>query len=255
MVDESDSVYVIARDTTAGRTDTTTVPVRDGRALIREIRHDSGASLMVELARSDGVIVQSLLLPHRRAGDGVLRFHSFQAGSNVLGADHWALVVPPGAFVHGVLRTEYDAYWDDETVAYAATPSWGDPRTGWMSLGTLSTPAQGRLRSDSLSFTAPQAPGPYHVVIVAGPESNAAFLLSATNWVLESPVWGDGNDVKGWPVTKIEAAMRDGRATSQVRRKRGGQVVYSQQTWLVTAFRVVVDSRVGSARATATIAP
>ncbi|HEX4933317.1 MAG TPA: hypothetical protein VFV33_09075, partial [Gemmatimonadaceae bacterium] len=149
--------------------------------------------------------------------------------------------VPPNTFVHGKLTISYDTYYLDETVAYAGTTTWGDPEKAGYSFGVLSTPEVGRVRVDSIGFMTPAAPGTYHLVLVAGAESNADYLLSATNWTSGRPLWGDGNDVARWSEEKLAAAMRDGHVATVFRRTQAGQPPTYMQLVLAAAIRIIVD--------------
>lgn len=63
----------------------------------------------------------------------------------------------------------------------------------------------------TVRFTLPPAPpGHGHLVLVFGAEDSAAHLMSATNWAVGPPVWGDGNDLAGMPEADVQAMRRTG---------------------------------------------
>lgn len=109
----------------------------------------------------------------------------------------------------------------------------------------LSTPTEWRSREDPLTFTAPEAPGEYFIVVLAGPEEGEQFLLSGTNWVMREPVWGDGNDVADWPRETLRRVVegRDVPVHTRSLRMTEGRPSRQPARHYPVAIRIVVDAK------------
>ncbi|MBK8058750.1 MAG: hypothetical protein IPK33_13120 [Gemmatimonadetes bacterium] len=144
----------------------------------------------------------------------------------------------------GVLTVEYASRFLNETLVYAWTPTWGTPAREARRFGMLSTPTEWRSREDPLTFTAPETPGEYFIIVLAGAEEGEHFLLSGTNWVMREPTWGDGNDVADWPRETLRRVV-EGRdvpvLTSSLRMTEGRRSIQPDRHYPI-AIRVVVDA-------------
>ncbi len=63
-----------------------------------------------------------------------------------------------------------------------------------------------------MRFIAPEAPGPYHIVIVGAAQKTAAQVASGTAWAHGAPVWENGTDVAAWPESLLARASGSGSA-------------------------------------------
>ena len=178
-----------------------------------------------------------------------LQFISAELAGRTLDPADPELHVRPSAIVTGFVTVEYSSTFAEATIWFGATPTWGDPETSYTSFGALSTPARQRSRTERISFTAPVSPGRYYYLLLWGPESNAAFLFSGTNWTMGSPRWGDGNDVARTPSPVIEKSMRTGWLPVRLYKDFEGVRGYYVQPTAAAAIRVIVDSanRLGAA--------
>lgn len=239
-----DTIDVVIRDPTTDRVDVTSEPIRNGRAVFASVRAAQSAFFTAAVRRrgeDDSMLVQ--LLPVDSATVR-LKLESYRTEFGVVTPDHPTLRVPPGTPVSGALTVLYTTRMSDETIVYAWTPTWGDPKEVGEAIGVLSTPFIDRPRTDPITFIAPKKEGTYYIVIAASAETEARFLLSQTNWLMKEPRWGDGNDLATWPAEQVERAMNGKITASQVLRRQDGEQRYSAGIIGVTAFRVVVDAHI-----------
>lgn len=239
-----DTIDVVIRDPTTDRVDVTSEPIRNGRAVFASVRATQNIFFTAAVRRrgeDDSMLVQ--LLPVDSATVR-LKLESYRTEFGVVTPEHPTLRVPPGTPVSGALTVLYTTRMSDETIVYAWTPTWGDPKEVGEAIGVLSTPFIDRPRTDPITFIAPQKEGTYYIIVAASAETEARFLLSQTNWLMKEPKWGDGNDLATWPAEQIERAMNGKITASQVLRRQDGEQRYSPGTIGVTAFRVVVDAHI-----------
>jgi hypothetical protein len=108
------------------------------------------------------------------------------------------------------LTFEYTTTGATANYVVAAAPSWVPPREGTIRVAGLPRPV--RLAWQTVRFVLPPAPaGHRHVVIAFGAEDTADHLMSATNWTVGLPVWGDGNELAELPEAQVQALWRTGR--------------------------------------------
>ncbi len=123
------------------------------------------------------------------------------------------LVLNAGVRTVVELDLRYTSPWMSASVMLAGVPSWGDPATSWIELGSFATPARNATRFTMVPITAPAKPGRYRLLLVLGAESDAAHIASGTNWAAGAPRWGDGNDIAHWGEAEISLARRTGHVS------------------------------------------
>ncbi len=246
----SDTISFLLLDRRTNRVDTTVRTMNGGRVefvdVVGSTDVDAGVNFpqdAIVLSRRTGART-SVRLAGSKGSENTLRLVSFALDGATLTATRRTLRAPPNTFVHGWLRVEYATYGVDETIVYAATPTWGRPEREGFAIGVLSTPTVGRQRTDSLGFRTPTLPGDYYMILVAGTETDALFLLSQTNWVLRTPVWHDGNDIAAWSPAQIDQSIRSGYVEASILRLFQGKRVRLRSQVSATAFRVIVDPKV-----------
>lgn len=94
-----------------------------------------------------------------------------------------------------VLTFEYTTVWATANYVVAAAANWTDRQAGVIRLVGLPSPVRRAWRTVGFTVPAPKVAGEYYIVIAMGAEDSADHLLSATNWTLGTPRWGDGNDL------------------------------------------------------------
>jgi len=244
VANDGDTIDVTLRDTVSGESRTTTQTMMAGRVTFQRLLGANVRMANAVVRRRDAD--DSLLVRVRWGEDGGVRLRlvSFRAGDGEVAPRHPSLRVPPGAEVSGVLVVEYASHFMNETLVYAWTPTWGTPAREARRFGMLSTPTEWRSREDPLTFTAPETPGEYFIIVLAGAEEGEHFLLSGTNWVMREPTWGDGNDVADWPRETLRRVV-EGRdvpvVTSSLRMTEGRRSIQPDRHYPI-AIRVVVDA-------------
>ena len=219
------------------------VPLVGGRAEFPKTGVQARGPIVLEFATTRGhAKVRVPFGDADRSRDHPLKLLSGELGGRTLDPANPELHVRRSAQVSGSVSVEYTSTFADATIWFAATPTWGSPRTSYASFGALSTPARARSRTERIQFTAPAQPGRYYYLFVWGPESSAEFLLSATNWAIGAPRWGDGNDIASTPIPVIEQAMRTGWLLPKVYKDFEGGRRYHEQRVAIAAIRVIVDS-------------
>ncbi len=124
-----------------------------------------------------------------------------------------SLRVAPGAPIDGVVQMEYSAPWPAASVWVGVTPTWGDPQQVGRELTPLVTPVRWDVVDLPVSYMAPTTPGRYWLLFAMTAEPSGGYVLSNTNWSLNRPIWGDGNDIAQSSDSLIEAANKRGLAT------------------------------------------
>ena len=219
------------------------VPLVGGRAEFPKTGVQARGPIVLEFATTRGhAKVRVPFGEPGRSRERPLKLLSGEFGGTTIDPENPELHVRPSAVVSGSVSVEYTSTFADATIWFAATPTWGNPKTSYASFGALSTPARGRSRTERIEFTAPAQAGRYYYLLVWGPESSAEFLLSATNWAIGAPRWGDGNDIASTPTPFIEQAMRTGWLLPRFYKNFEGVRRYHEQRVAVTPIRVIVDS-------------
>jgi hypothetical protein len=198
-------------------------------------RRGSEDSLLLHIAPPGAVTTRLRLVAYRTAAGDVTQ-------------ERPTLRVPPRARIDGVLRVMYTTELVDETIVYAWTTTWGDAASSTRTIGVLSAPFTDRVREDFLQLDAPSAAGEYFVIVVAGTETDADFLLSRTNWVMGKPVWGDGNDIATLPRASLMSGLRGEEVAGTVLRRHEGAEKYLPEPMSLVVIRVVVDPAIAATR-------
>ena len=107
------------------------------------------------------------------------------------------------------LTFEYTTNSATANYVVAAAPNWVPAPEATIRLAGLPRPVQGAWQT--VRFTLPPAPaGHRHLIVLFGAEDSADHLLSATNWTVGLPIWGDGNDLVNLPQDRVHAFRRTG---------------------------------------------
>lgn len=240
--DERDTVDVILQNVAPFPPDTTSLPLVGGRATFGTIRAHSAERVAWVRKRGERDSLP-VVVAWRENMRVRLKLISWAIGAGPVTPEHSTVRVPPGASFGGTIRIDYESHWLDATVVLAATPTWGDPEQVGFRMGMLSGPTHGRERQDPLGVVAPTVPGEYFLILVAGPETDAPYLLSRTNWTYGRPVWGDGNDVARWPREALLEAMRGQPVQSEFLRPYGGGT-RTEDPLHPIVIRIIVDPSV-----------
>ena len=164
----------------------------------------------------------------------------FLTGGTLNGVDISSrrVVVQPGEAVSGTVTLQYTSQFQGpSTVTLAATPTWGDPATSGIDLGTLSTPAGNGTVSVEVDFVCPWTLGSHHLLFAFQQQYTADHVLSMTDWLGGAPVWYDGNDIADWNAFQLQQLSSQGRVT--------GSLLNASDTYVsvgvpATALEVVV---------------
>ncbi|MDQ8157694.1 MAG: AAA family ATPase [Gemmatimonadota bacterium] len=120
-----------------------------------------------------------------------------------------AVRVVEGDSIRVQLTFEYTTTGATANYVVAAAPDWVPAPEATIRLAGLPRPVQGAWQT--VRFTLPPAPvGHRHLIVVFGGDDSADHLLSATNWTVGLPVWGDGNDLVDLPHDRVHAFSRTG---------------------------------------------
>lgn len=240
--DARDTIDVVIWDDSLRWADTTSLPMTGGRATFETVRARTIPLKGLAVVRRRGARDS---LPVRIAWQDTLplrlKLVSWSTNAGTVSPQHPTIRVPPGARIEGALRMRYSSIYVDATLVYAATPTWGDPSRMGRTIGMLSAPTAPRLRADPVSFEAPDAPGEYFFILIAGAETETQYLLSRTNWVVGKPVWGDGNDVAQWPREDLLRLMRGEAARAKILQIYDGALEFKENVYSAIVVRVVVD--------------
>lgn len=133
-----------------------------------------------------------------------------------VGGDSARLEVPVNALIEGVIQFSYSATWPAASVWVAMTPTWGDPESSGRELQPLTTPVHYEVVDLPITVLSPARPGRYWILVVIGAEPSGGYLLSNTNWLLETPMWGDGNDLASLPDSLLERSRALGEVNVDV---------------------------------------
>ena len=147
-------------------------------------------------------------------GSNRVRLAEAQFGSQRVRGPNASITVERGAMISGVLQIQYTADWPAASVWLSMTPTWGDPKQFGRDLSPVPTPVNQDIIDMSIGVQAPKEVGHYWLLFVIDAEPAGGFLLSRTNWTLEEPVWGDGNDIANLPDSTIRRANQDGAIVS-----------------------------------------
>jgi len=120
-----------------------------------------------------------------------------------------AATVTAGDSIRVELTFEYTTTGPTANYVVAAGPSWDQSPGATIRIAGLPRPVQGAWQT--VRFVLPPAPaGHGHLVIAFGAEDSADHLMSATNWAVGPPVWGDGNDLVGISEAEVQSLRRTG---------------------------------------------
>lgn len=203
----------------------TVLPVREGRARFDQATLLNVGEGPVRLAFTyPGVPALMLEVPHLE--DRLLVSALFLEQGSVNGRPvtprQRSLRVMAGESLTIELDLRYTSPWPAANVVLGATPSWGDPATGFVRLASLVTPGVDYGAHARFTVRAPDAPGAHRILLAMGAEENVGYLLSGTNWSVGRPVWGDGNDVAHWSADQVAEANASGSAPTRMLSHRDG---------------------------------
>jgi len=197
-----------------------TVVVENGTAVFTNLRVRTTDSVVALVFESEGVRPIDFELARGSYGDADprtesrLRLAEGQFGSQRIRGPNASIAVQPGAMISGVVQVQYSAPWPAASVWLSMTPTWGDPRKLGRDLRPMPTPVAQDIADMAVSVQAPMTAGRYWLLFALDAEPSGGYLLSRTNWTLQEPVWGDGNDIASLPDSAIRRANGDGVITS-----------------------------------------
>lgn len=131
------------------------------------------------------------------------------AGQRVFGANA-SISVTRGASITGIVQMQYSAPWPTASVWAAMTPTWGDARTVGHDVTPVATPVNEDVVDLPVDVVAPDSAGHFWLLFAVDAEPSGGFVLSRSNWTLNTPRWGDGNDLASLSDSVIRLANRDG---------------------------------------------
>ncbi len=192
-----------------------------------------------------------------RLGTNRVRLAEAQFGSQRVRGPQARIDVERGAIISGVVQLQYTANWPAASVWLSMTPTWGDPQEMGRDLSPVPTPVAQDIIDMSIGVPAPTKAGHYWLLFTITAEPAGGFALSRTNWTLNEPVWGDGNDIASLPDSVIRRANIDGaiesplalpatmaraeqRCDESTRRVRGVPVRYCPAELALFGIEVVV---------------
>ncbi len=189
-----------------------TVAAVRGRAVFPDLRTPLDARVRLEFLASGYQRVTSDVLEF---GPGTFpsRLELTRAVVNdvTLDPESRTLVLAPGDSLTGMVDLRYTSKWPAAAIMLGVTPTWGDRRTAFVTLGPLVTPVEDQPQSVHIAFVAPRDPGVYYLIFAFQAETSVEDVFSGTNWAVGAPVWGDGNDLVDWSPEQIEEANLTGR--------------------------------------------
>ncbi len=146
----------------------------------------------------------------------------------------------PNERIAGTLETKYQSNFGAATVVMGMTPTWGRPESSARLASYLLANAGTRVRQDTISLVALEQPGVYFILFAYAPEADERYVLSATNWTMGAPLWGNGDDLASWGIERLTRAAKAGRDSSWVPAMRDGRVEHRWQSYGMTGVTVVV---------------
>ena len=194
------------------------VPVRDGRADIREIPwlrtgDSTGLSaLRLEYPALAPVTTRPLLL-----GFIGSRLWLVSAALNGQSMDegHRAVEARRGGWVEGTITFRCSVSAGTASVLLVAVPTWGDRTRNFIVLQAVLPDAYDAEITRRVRVPAPTSAGRYRLVFALAEETAGGYVASGTNWLVGSPRWRDGNDIADWSDAQIAQANREGRTRAQ----------------------------------------
>ncbi|MBI2797421.1 MAG: AAA family ATPase [Gemmatimonadetes bacterium] len=138
-----------------------------------------------------------------------IRILSGTVGGQSIDSSATTIRVNVGDTIRGVVQLRATAVWAAAAVMLAAVPTWGEPARSWVEVGPVPTPIRNGLRSAAFTLPPPPRAGRYHVFLVMAAEPSSVWIASNTNWALQAPRWGDGNDLATWGDEEARVVRRD----------------------------------------------
>jgi hypothetical protein len=118
--------------------------------------------------------------------------------------------VVEGSSISGSLTMTCTNQWAGSAIVPLIwTPSWGSHSSSYVT-AVVDIAAGSSTQTVSLTITA-SSPGTYYIIFAFRAETTGAYVASATNWPVGSPVWDDGNDIAGYSSAQISDAQNLGR--------------------------------------------
>ncbi len=144
------------------------------------------------------------------------RLAEAQFGAQRVRGPNASITVERGAMISGVVQVQYTANWPAASVWLSMTPTWGDAQAMGRDLTPVPTPVNQDIVDISVAVAGPSTPGRYWLLFMIDAEQSGGFALSRTNWTLQEPVWGDGNDIASLPDSTIRRANVEGAIISRL---------------------------------------
>jgi DNA-binding SARP family transcriptional activator len=115
-----------------------------------------------------------------------------------------------GSLIDGIVQLRYSSSLPAASVWLSMTPTWGTPESAGRELLPITTPVSWEVIDVPVTLQAPATPGHYWLLFAVAAEQSGGYALSGTNWTMNKPIWGDGNDLAQLPDSVVHAANRTG---------------------------------------------
>lgn len=116
----------------------------------------------------------------------------------------------PGSLIDGMIQLRYSSALAAASVWLSMTPTWGAPESVGRELLPMTTPVNLEVVDIPVTVQAPTTPGRYWLLFSVAAEPSGGYALSGTNWMMNKPIWGDGNDLAQLSDSAVIAANRTG---------------------------------------------
>lgn len=127
-----------------------------------------------------------------------------------LSESNWTISVEPNAPIHGkVVCRLFNQHDIKAVVPFGYTWTWGEREHAIVTVNKWIQPGVSEWDA-VINLTAPATPGTYYIIFAHRGEYNMSQIFSATNWVVGSVRWHDGNDFHDMDAATLEFAHEHG---------------------------------------------
>jgi DNA-binding SARP family transcriptional activator len=200
---------------------TTTVAVRDGDALFRDLEVVGSGGFVLEVSAGGVPPVRSRRFYAGGEGSVINAARVTILRGTVNGQPVDSLRrevrVRPGAPIDGTLDFRVRTDLRTAAILFGGVALWGNRTEQPFVLRAL--PPHGEVtvqepledRITGRRWVAPRTPGRYAILFVADAETEMRFVASGTNWLLGTPRWNDGNDLADLGPRQLDELERSGQ--------------------------------------------
>lgn len=156
-------------------------------------------------------VIVSTYDPAPRSRVGIM---SGSLAGQALSDTNTTIIVAPGAAISGQFTVKINSAWPAGSyLSMGITPSWGSHADSYAQLESgFDTPIGNWMRDIQINYTAPDKPGIYYIITAFRNQASAAQVMSCTNVVPGSEVWGNGDDIADWTPASVFKANYLGAA-------------------------------------------